>query len=411
MGRRWARVPFGLWAAASLFAATAGAGCRRTGPTVAAAFVVEGVATWRGDATAAYSIIHDDVCDAGALGVFSTAAPELERRGLHAGFGVVVSACDAPGGGRWADVVALSAHGHDVFSHSWDHACLTRDARLAEACDPKARRSVNFAGEIGWAGSRLEAATGLAQEFFIFPYDVCDPAAVAYLQRNGYLGARCGELGINAAGFVDPFRLNHDVFGPSYSRYFQKAACAKTAKGRRPKQFATPPVDYTDECRRYVLDQYVDDAIFAKGWGIRELHGIEPVDKKGWETVPLSDYRAHLDYIAKRVEARALWVEGPTPVMKYRFARASCEWPTIVAGRTLRFSSPTADCGRYATVLTYRVATADGSDPAQLGVRQADRVLPVRRISAGHYLVDADPSQGDAVLFEPTRLARRSSAN
>jgi peptidoglycan/xylan/chitin deacetylase (PgdA/CDA1 family) len=412
MGRRLAPVSIGLWAAAWLGGGAATSGCQSPPPPQPAAFVLEGVATWRGDATAAYSIIHDDVCDAGALGVFSTAAVELERRGLHAGFGVVVSACEAPGGGRWADVARLVAHGHDVFSHSWDHACLTRDATLGEACDTKARRSVDFATEIGRAARTLEAATGLAQQFFIFPYDVCDPAAVTYLQKNGYLGARCGELGINAAAFVDPFHLDHDVFGPSYSRYFGAAACAKTARGGRPKQFVTPPAEYSEPCRRYVLDRYVDDAISAKGWGIRELHGLDPVDPKGWETVSLSDYRAHLDYIAKLADARALWVEGPTTVMKYRFARTSCSPPPIVvAGRTLRFSPPTAECRRHATVLTYRVATVDGSDLPRLAVRQAERVLPARRISAGHYLVEADPSRGDAVLFEPAPLARRSSAD
>src|SRR4051812_49266016 len=105
-----------------------------------ASFRVESVATWRGGATAAYSLIHDDVCDPGALGVFSAAEPELAKRGLHAGFGVVVSKCDAAAGGRWDQVETLVAHGHDVFPHSWDHPCMTRDAALAESCDPQAPR-------------------------------------------------------------------------------------------------------------------------------------------------------------------------------------------------------------------------------------------------------------------------------
>jgi hypothetical protein len=52
-----------------------------------------------------------------------------------------------------------------------------------------------------------------------------------------------------------------------------------------------------------------------------------------------------------------------------------------------------------ATLLSYRVSTTDGRDPAALRVRQGDRELPARRLSAGLYLVDADPTRGDALLI------------
>ena len=365
----------------------------------AVSFRVDGVATWRGDATAAYSLIHDDVCDPHALGVLAAAEPELRRRGLHAGFGVIVGSCAAQG--RWPEVLALVAHGHDVFSHSWDHPCLTEDAALAESCDPKAPRSVDFAGEIGRAATTLQAVTGRAPEFFIFPYDVCDPAAVAYLERAGYLAARCGAPGINAPAFADPFAVRLDVFGPSYSRGFGAGACAATAVGAAPVQYVTPPAAYTSACRRDVLDRYVDDAIAVGGWAVRELHGLDPADREGWETVPLADYRAHLDHVVGKVAAGALWVEGPTTVVKYRLAREACALPTVVAGATLRFAAPTAACRRVATVLSYRVSMVDGvhGDVAQLRVRQSDRVLPARRIAAGRYVVDADPTRGDALLI------------
>src|SRR5256885_402294 len=82
-------------------------------PPALTSYRVAGVASWRGDATAAYSLIHDDVCDPHALGVFTAAEPELRQRGLHAGFGVIVATCAAAG--RWPEVRALVAHGHDVF--------------------------------------------------------------------------------------------------------------------------------------------------------------------------------------------------------------------------------------------------------------------------------------------------------
>ena len=362
-----------------------------------ASFRVEAVATWRGDATAAYSLIHDDVCDPGALGVLSAAEPELGKRGLHAGFGVIVRACERDG--HWDRVKTLIAHGHDVFSHSWDHACLTNDATLAEACDPSAPRSVDFATEIDGATAALQAATGRGPGFFIFPYDVCDPAAVAHLRASGYLAARCGGLGSNGSALADPFAVRHDVFGPSYSRYFGAGACGTTVAGAAPLQFGTKPAEYSADCRRFVLDRYVDDAIAARGWAGRELPGVDPVDATGWETVPLADYRAHLDHLVAEVAAGALWVEGPTAVVKYRLAREACALPTAVAPATLHFPPPSPACRRVATVLSYHVATVDGRDRGWRSVRQASRVLPLKRVAQGHYVVDADPTNGDARLM------------
>ena len=51
------------------------------------------------------------------------------------------------------------------------------------------------------------------------------------------------------------------------------------------------------------------------------------------------------------------------------------------------------------TVLSYELVTVDGSDPAWTSVRQGNRQLAVKRRSAGHYVVDADPTKGDAVLI------------
>jgi hypothetical protein len=149
-----------------------------------------------------------------------------------------------------------------------------------------------------------------------------------------------------------------------------------------------------------VLDRYVDEAIAAGAWAVRELHGLDPADPAGWETVALADYEAHLDHVTAKVAAGALWVEGPTTVLKYRLAREpqTCPLPHVVAS-TLRFEPPSAACRRVATVLSYRLSTTDGSDGPYVSVRQGGRDLPVRRIVPGHYLVDADPTQGDARLI------------
>jgi hypothetical protein len=152
----------------------------------------------------------------------------------------------------------------------------------------------------------------------------------------------------------------------------------------------------------FVLNGYVDNVIAAGGWGVREMHGFDPVDipNGGWEVVTLPDYKAHLDYLVGKVSSGALWMEGPTRVLRYAFARSAqaCAPPTIAAGNTLHFPAPSAACQKVTTTLSYRVSTTDGSDPALVGVLQAGAILPVRRTSAGHFVADADPTKGDAVL-------------
>src|SRR5580693_6797430 len=98
----------------------------------------------------------------------------------------------------------------------------------------------------------------------------------------------------------------------------------------------------------FVLDGYIDDVITAGGWGVREMHGFDPVDipNGGWETVTLADYQAHLDYLVSKINADALWVDGPTRVLRYSLARdpQTCAAPAIAAGNTLHFGAPSAAC-------------------------------------------------------------------
>ena len=98
----------------------------------------------------------------------------------------------------------------------------------------------------------------------------------------------------------------------------------------------------------HVSRQYLVDTIARKGWAVHELHDFED-DADAFE--PLN-------------------VAAP----------------------------PSANCSRYATALTYLVSTSDGSDPMKPTVQQGGKALPARRLGAGSYAVDADPTQGDAVL-------------
>jgi peptidoglycan/xylan/chitin deacetylase (PgdA/CDA1 family) len=361
------------------------------------AWKVVGAATWRDNASAAYSLIHDDVCDPSVNGVFKHADPLLVERGLHGGFGVIVSRC----ANRWSEVQALIAHGHEVFDHSWNHPCMTNDDVVAQACDPARMRSVDFATEIDMSTQVLREKTGVANQFFIFPYDACDPLAVARLAPLGYLGARCGDqkTQFNGSDFADPFKVQFDVWGPAYSHYGPGYPMTGSPVCTGVTAFETAPAMAPAACRTLVLKQYVDDTIARKGWAVREFHGFEDDGASVFEALPLADYTAHLDYLASKAAAHELWVEGPTEVIKYRFAREKCPVPTI-ANADLKFDVASADCRKYQTRVSYLIQTTDGSDPAQLMIRQSSQLLPSRKLGPGSFVVDANPIGGDARLSE-----------
>jgi len=365
-------------------------------------FAVTGVATWRGDATAAYSLIHDDVCDDNLDTAFSIAAPELKKRGLHAGFGTIVGRCQQSGVDKWPAVRALVEDGHDVFSHSWSHPCLDADPeRPPEQCPrpPDVKYSADLVSEIERAGETLRAQTGVALDYFIFPYDYCAPRALTYLKEHGYLGARCGAteaMPINEPGFADPFGAFFDVFGPAYSYYWDRGPCRGKVT-----QFTTPPYGVKSapaDCVEYVENQYVADTIARKGWGIREFHGFHPGLNDAFEPITRTDYTKHLDYLQAQSESGALWVEGPSRVLRYRFARDACPLPTLVGERTLHFAPASAACLKYRTVLSYLI-TADAARSAPSFVMQAGHHFALKHVSAGHLVVDADPAAGDAELM------------
>jgi peptidoglycan/xylan/chitin deacetylase (PgdA/CDA1 family) len=365
---------------------TGGAG---GGPPSGSAFKVDGVAIWRGNAKAAYTIIHDDLCDSSTFGSFDHADPALVAHGMHAGFGANPNTCNTEK--KWPDVKTLVSHGHDVFNHTWDHACIGSMG----GCTGQ-KYSADLGLEIDQAHALLQMQTGLTPQFFIFPYDVCGSVPIAHLQEKGYLGARCGSHGLNASNFANGFAVAFDVWGPNFSTYVNQGPCAGKTK---PDTDSKPSRDLPADCRMYVLNHYVDDAIAKGGWANREMHGFD--DNPGsFEPLSIPDYTAHLDYVKTKIDAGDVWMEGPTRVLKYRFAREKCAPPTVMTGSTLAFGTPSADCSKYATTLSYLVSTADGSDPPRLQVRQGATTLPAKKLSAGHFVADADPTQGNAVLTE-----------
>src|SRR3954470_22915133 len=73
---------------------------------------------WKGGAKAAYTYIHDDLCDPSTPGIFKYADPEAKKRGLVFGSGAIVENCSD----KWKQLNQMVADGDEIVSHSWTHA-------------------------------------------------------------------------------------------------------------------------------------------------------------------------------------------------------------------------------------------------------------------------------------------------
>ncbi len=307
---------------------------------------VEGVATWRGATQGAYTIIHDDLCDFSIDSLFDVAEPELTARKLPAAFGAIVSRCEERE--LWSKLTSMIDSGHEIINHSWDHQDIGLGASLET--------------QLNQATTTLDAnLVGQKTGFFIFPYDSFSDAAVTRLGELGYLGARAGTKGVNVADFPDGLRVKFDVYGGENSIY---------------------------DGQGDILKIYVDLAIAEGGWSVREFHGI--ADTSFW-AIEVEAYRAHLDYVRLKVDAGELWVDTPSTVVRYRFARQHCGLPTV-SGATLMFGAAGAKCIAYATPLSVLVTT-ERDAPSLIAVQDGGMVK-TRRLAVGRYVVDINPLGG-----------------
>jgi hypothetical protein len=317
------------------------------------AITVESVAVWRGDSKGAYTIIHDDLCDYNINSLLTIAEPELTKRNLPSAFGAIVMRCQERN--LWSRLEEMRANGHEIINHSWDHQDIAAGMPL-----PLLDLEIDQATQVLDMNLKDQKTS-----FFIFPYDSFNDTAIQRLSSLGYLGARAGTKGVNAADFPDGMRVMFDVYGGENSIY-----------------------DGDGD----ILKIYVDLAIADGGWSVREFHGID--DTTFW-SMATPDYQAHLDYVKSKVDSGELWVDTPSTVVRYRFARQHCGLPTP-DGYKVSFAMPSADCTRYATSLTVIVTTATDA-PSLLGM-QNGKMLETKRIAEKRFSVEIDPTQGPAAL-------------
>ncbi len=334
----------------------------------AGGFTFVKLATWKDDAKAAYSMIHDDMCGSALAGIQDLAVPQLEAHNLTAALGPFVEACDESGG-LW-DVVRLAqAQGNEIVNHSYTHPNITPE---------------NAAKEVSDAKRAMDAHLETPVEFYIFPYDFWTPATVSAVGAAGHIGARAGSRDDND-GVANPplnpqspsndLAIEFDVWPRTYSKYasfFEKD----------------------------LLQVHVWNAVEKGQWAVREFHSVSrdanpPLDgSQGFGPVPVVTYAEHLNFLVQMWRAGKVWTATPSTVIRYRHARTACT--ASVSGSKVSFGTSNADCTRFHTPVSVIVSTA--SDVASLVATQGGAPVPTRKLSARTFSVNADPTLGDVSL-------------
>jgi hypothetical protein len=334
-------------------------------PASAGGFAFEKIATWLDDSTAAYSMIHDDMCGPALDGIHEHGVPALGRVGLTAGLAPIVEQCEQRG--MWSVVAEVEQQGHEIISHSYTHPEITVD---------------NAPHEVVAAKAAFEQHTANPVTFYVFPYDYFTPATIAAVGAAGHLGARAGNRDdtdgfdrppINPAEPGNDLTLAFDVWPRNYSKY---------------------ALYFPEE----ILSVHVHNAIERGGWALREFHsviadGSSPTDQ-GFGPITVSEYERHLDFLVQARRKGAVWTATPSTVLKYRHARTACR--ASVAGETITFDASHPDCVKYATPISV-VVTTDQDLPRVDGV-QGGAPVWTRKLGPRRFAVTADPTRGEVAL-------------
>ncbi|WP_373976358.1 carbohydrate-binding protein [Chitinibacter sp. SCUT-21] len=329
------------------------------------------VTTWKNGAKGAYSLVHDDYCSMYYANdpYIKIIDPELSKRGLVASFGMITSNCSDQ---HWAAAKEFMSRGHEIVNHSRSHP---------NPYIPDASLEAEITGATADMAAKLD---GYKPSYFIWPGDVASTKAIDFIKAQpNFIGGRATHLvdgsgpnnavdyttmpaGVNPANFDNPYRVKWDLF---------------TADGK----WSLYPMGSE------ILNLHIDAAISQGGWATRTSHSV---DTGYYEVIPLDRYIKHLDYAKAKVDSGELWMDTPSNVIKYRYAREHCRViaPASTQFAAIAFDTSSAECKKYATPITLQVkAIYQGGG---LSALQNGKALPVRKAENETYYVTADPLAG-----------------
>jgi peptidoglycan/xylan/chitin deacetylase (PgdA/CDA1 family) len=276
------------------------------------------ITTWKNDAKAAYSIIHDDYGDPGVDGIWQHADTIASNRGVKFTIGAISSQCEYPRNINefsnpygYAKEVMMNQHGHEIMSHSHTHSCAVGNAGWSPCSMPTGQgwgESGNFADEIIGCTESIEDGTGHKPQFYIFPFDRFTNTANDKLKELGYIGSRTGWSSPAGESFYrNGYNANDlNTFYPDQDGFFRSAVQVFDDN------------DANSSNHGAILNAEVDRAISSNQWANRELHNV---GNSGWGHVSIKGYRDHINYLQQKIANGDLWVGTISEILTYQMQK------------------------------------------------------------------------------------------
>ncbi len=307
---------------------------------------VEGVEPWRDGARAAYSLLHEDLCDS-STGTLRIAVPALRTRGLRAGLAATVTLCSDSG---WVALRTLAMEGFEIVNHGWWH----QDPTLETANQ-----------EVDESRKELQRRTGANIGFYACPQPTPDPDILRFALQHGHLGVRNGtRLGaVVLPAEVDPANIPFDPFG------------SNSLHGPMETQ----------------LDTFLNAAMDQGAWAMRCLRGVSDTS---WEPIAENLYVRHLDRLAKLVRTGELWVAPPSEILRHALAYRMVGAP-VLHGSVLRF--PLADPARRHRAHLSVLLRCEGQVPAKLVGEQHGATIPSVQLKPGLWRLQVEQRESTVV--------------
>jgi Secretion system C-terminal sorting domain/Polysaccharide deacetylase/PA14 domain len=323
-------------------------------------------AAWKDNAKAAYTLVHDDFGAPQTPGIVNYADTIAYNRGVKFCFGAITGDCDA---NDWADARRLMSHGHEIINHTHTHRCSYQPGW----CEATNLYSVaDFPVELDGSTTLIEQGAGERPRFFIHPYDLSTTEVLNRLKSLGYLGARSGTQGIlNQVNFTDFFNLNFFVHDPTSNLT--------------------------------LLNDAVQQAVAAGGYAMRELHGVGDAS---WASVPVADYRAHMDFVKGHIAAGNIWSATASEAITYKIQKdayiPSVVYDATAKTLTVNFTGAASiSPNLFKTPVTINVNLNGLVLAGNLTVKQGTETL-VAKVSNTQITVNAYPNKGSIVISVPT---------
>ena len=288
----------------------------------------EYIADWKGDARAAYSIVHDDYGLSGADGIWQYGDTIAYNRGIKFVFGAYTDLCESrfvqPHGYAnlydYAKNVMMAKHGHEIANHSSSHACAVE--RGWEPCTfsdgesgwGEAPLGADLDREINKAHNSIITGTGFVPKYYVYPYDNFTNATNQRLEDLGYLGSRTGWSSPSSddywAGYHREGYEMSDLasFYPNSNGFFRNGVQVFDDNDAN--------MDWEDQLTE--LNNEIDHIIANNLYANREFHNV---GNSGWGHVKVDAYRGHMDYLKAKVEAGDLWVGTASEIFTYQMQK------------------------------------------------------------------------------------------